>query len=173
MLVWTMTSTPIGDLMLMGTRAGLVRVAFSCEGVDAVRTSVGLALGEEPIEDDTQLAGAASEIEEFFSGERTAFDLRLDWSLARGFHAEVERLLETIPYGRTLSYSELAERAGRPRAHRAAASACARNPLPILAPCHRVTRRDGSLGGYLGGTDAKRWLLDFEAEHVIGPAPLP
>lgn len=166
MLQWTTTSTPIGDVLLMATDEGLVRIAFALEGFDEVRARVAERVGEEPVENADALATATRQLGEYFAGSRRAFDLPLDWSLSSGFYSEVERLLPSIPYGRTLTYSELAERAGRPKAHRAAASACARNPLPLVVPCHRVTRRDGSFGGYLGGLEAKRYLLDFEAGRL-------
>lgn len=162
MLVWTTMPTPIGRLLLMATGIGVVRVAFEAEGVEAVRNEVAVRLGETPVEDADALAPLIQELEEYFRGRRRRFDVPHDWSLASGFYQTVEQLLDTIPYGQTLSYAELAARAGRPSAHRAAATACARNPLPLLAPCHRVVRSDGGLGGYLGGIDAKRYLLDLE-----------
>jgi methylated-DNA-[protein]-cysteine S-methyltransferase len=75
----------------------------------------------------------------------------------------VQRLLPTIAYGSTASYGQLADAAGRPRAVRAVGTACATNPLPVVVPCHRVLRSDGSLGGYAGGLEAKRALLALEA----------
>lgn len=162
MLTWTTTSSPLGELMLMATEKGIVRVAFEREGFGAVRERVAGALGAGLVEDARPFAEAESQLDGYWSAGRRGFDLPLDWSLTSGFHGEVERLLPSIPYGETLTYSRLAALAGRPKAHRAAASACARNPLPIIVPCHRVTRRDGGLGGYLGGIDAKRFLLDLE-----------
>ena len=162
MLTWTTHSSPLGELMLMATDRGIVRVAFEREGFDAVRERVAGSLGGGLVEDSAPFAKAQSQLDAYLSAARRGFDLPLDWSLTSGFHGEVERLLPSIPYGETLTYSRLAALAGRPKAHRAAASACARNPLPILVPCHRVTRSDGGLGGYLGGIDAKRFLLDLE-----------
>lgn len=166
MLVWTTMPTPIGRLLLMATDIGVVRVAFDAEGMEAVRDGVAARLGDTPVEDTHALVPVVEDLEEYFQGRTRAFEVPLDWSLASGFYRTVEQLLDTIPYGQTLSYSELAARAGRPRAHRAAASACARNPLPLLAPCHRIVRSDGGLGGYLGGLTAKRLLLDLEKRAV-------
>jgi methylated-DNA-[protein]-cysteine S-methyltransferase len=87
----------------------------------------------------------------------------LDFRLSRGFRLSVLEHLPAIAYGRTESYAEVATAAGNPRAVRAVGSACATNPLPLLLPCHRVVRSDGSYGGYLGGTEAKRFLLSLEA----------
>ena len=78
----------------------------------------------------------------------------------------MQQLLPTIAYGHTVSYTELATLAGRPAAIRAVGTACATNPLPVVVPCHRVLRSDGSLGGYLGGLEAKRTLLDLERSRT-------
>jgi methylated-DNA-[protein]-cysteine S-methyltransferase len=110
-----------------------------------------------------RLDRAAAELEEYFARRRTSFDLPLDFALSRGFRGEVQRLLPSIAYGHTTSYARLADAAGRPRAFRAVGTACATNPLPVVVPCHRVLRGDGSLGGYVGGLDVKRALLSLEA----------
>lgn len=86
----------------------------------------------------------------------------LDHRLCHGFSAEVQRHLDSIGYGHTASYGRVAVLVGRPGASRAVGTACASNPLPIVVPCHRVVRSDGSPGGYLGGSDAKSWLLSHE-----------
>ena len=96
-------------------------------------------------------------------GRRRTFDVPLDLRLAHGFRREVLDHLPEIGYGRTESYTEVAAAAGSPRAVRAVGTACALNPVPIVVPCHRVVRSDGSMGQYAGGADAKRALLDLEA----------
>ena len=111
----------------------------------------------------TRLEPTVRELGEYFAGTRTEFDLALDLSLSHGFRRAVQELLPTIAYGRTVSYAEMAHRAGSPRAVRAVGSACATNPLPVVVPCHRVLRADGQLGGYLGGPQAKARLLALEA----------
>jgi methylated-DNA-[protein]-cysteine S-methyltransferase len=111
----------------------------------------------------SRLDDPAREIDDYFAGRRHVFDLALDLQLAHGFRREVLAHLRDIDYGRTASYSTVAAAAGRPTAVRAAASACATNPLPIVIPCHRVVRSDGSLGGYLGGVAAKQALLTLES----------
>lgn len=100
----------------------------------------------------------------YFTGVRVEFSVTPDLSLSTApFRREVQSSLTTIPYGRTISYADLASSTGRPRAVRAVGSACASNPLPIVLPCHRVVRSDGSLGNYLGGVEAKQRLLELES----------
>jgi len=88
--------------------------------------------------------------------------VELDWGATSGFRRRALEAMAAIPYGRTLTYTELAAAAGNPAAVRAAGSACATNPWPVIVPCHRVLRTDGTLGGYLGGLDMKRGLLALE-----------
>ena len=110
-----------------------------------------------------RLDPAARQLEEYFAGRRTAFDLPLDLRLSAGFRRDVLTHLREIGYGTTASYAALAAAAGSPRAVRAVGTACATNPLPVVVPCHRVVRSDGALGSYVGGVAAKRTLLDLEA----------
>lgn len=156
--------TPVGSLLLAATPAGLVRVAFATEGHDAVLQSLADRLSPRILEAPARLDDAAAQLDEYFAGRRHHFDLPLDWRLSTGFRATVLHHLATdVAYGRTATYTALARLAGNPRAVRAVGSACATNPLPVVVPCHRVVRTDGSLGGYLGGVDAKRALLALEA----------
>lgn len=110
------------------------------------------------LDDDT----VAPQLREYFEGKRRQLDLPLDLRGVTPFRAEVLRELAKVPYGETTTYTELARAVGNPKAVRAVGSACATNPLPILIPCHRVLRADGALGGYRGGVDAKRYLLQLE-----------
>lgn len=161
--------TPIGNLLIAATDRGVVRVAFASEGHDAVLDALAARLGSRILRMTStrgvggELDAAARELDEYFAGHRTAFDLPLDLSLATGFRRTVLGHLREIAYGSTESYAQVAEAAGSPRAVRAVGSACATNPLPVIVPCHRVLRSDGSLGGYLGGLEAKRALLALEA----------
>ncbi len=156
--------TPVGALLLAATPAGLVRVAFDVEGHDGVLQQLADAVSPRLLRAPGRLDGAARELEEYFAGRRRAFDLRLDLRLVRGpFRRAVLGLLPGIGYGATTSYTALAAAAGRPRAVRAAGTACATNPLPVVVPCHRVMRTDGSIGQYLGGSDVKRALLALES----------
>lgn len=161
--------TPIGNLLIAATDRGVVRVAFASEGHDAVLDALATRLGSRILKMTStrgvggELDAAARELDEYFAGHRTAFDLPLDLSLSTGFRRTVLGHLREIAYGSTESYAQVAEAAGSPRAVRAVGSACATNPLPVIVPCHRVLRSDGSLGGYLGGLEAKRALLALEA----------
>jgi methylated-DNA-[protein]-cysteine S-methyltransferase len=156
--------TPVGSLLLAATERGLVRVAFDCERHEAVLADLALRLSPRVLHAPARLQDAARQIEEYFAGRRRVFDLRLDLTLTGpGFRREVVSHLSDIRYGATATYTMLAAISGRPRAVRAAASACARNPLPVVLPCHRIVRSDATLGGYVGGLPAKRTLLTLEA----------
>ncbi len=160
---YRVVDSPVGPLLLAATEQGLVRVAYAREDHDAVLQALADRVSPRILRAPGRLESAARELGEYFGGRRRAFDLPLDWRLAAGFRATVLRQLPDIGYGRTASYAAIAQRAGSPRAVRAVGTACATNPLPVVVPCHRVVRSDGSLGGYLGGTEAKRTLLDLEA----------
>ncbi|MEX3504928.1 methylated-DNA--[protein]-cysteine S-methyltransferase [Corynebacterium sp. LK2510] len=160
-LTWTTSSTPVGELLLVTSPRGVARVAFACEGFDEVRQSVAAATGETLVEGESE--ELETQLAEYFAGERTAFDVALDWRLTQGFRARVQRALIDIPYGETQSYADIALRLDNPKAVRAVGSGCASNPLPILAPCHRVVRSDGSLGNYRGGAAMKKMLLELES----------
>lgn len=155
--------SPVGSLLVAATRHGVVRVAFEGEDHDRVLESLGTTIGPRILRGGDRLDVLARELDDYFAGRRHAFDVPLDLRLARGFRRAVLQHLEEIPYGSTESYAEVAVAAGSPRAVRAVGSACATNPLPIVIPCHRVLRSDGSLGGYLGGLPAKQRLLALEA----------
>lgn len=155
--------SPIGGLLLAATETGLVRVAFESEGFDAVLEHLGRRLSPRVLRAPARLDAAAHELEEYFAGTRHAFDLALDLALTAGFRRSVVAHLPGIGYGRTASYAAVAALAGSPRATRAVGTACAHNPLPLVVPCHRVVRSDGSLGQYRGGAATKRWLLDLES----------
>jgi methylated-DNA-[protein]-cysteine S-methyltransferase len=154
--------SPLGPLLLAATEEGVVRVAFEREGLDAVLQSLADRLGPRVLRTPGRLDAVAQQLDEYFAGSRRVFDVPLDLRLARGFRlAALERLRE-VGYGRTISYAALAAATGRPAAVRAAGTACATNPLPLLVPCHRVVRSDGSVGAYLGGPEAKVRLLTLE-----------
>ncbi|WP_149361387.1 methylated-DNA--[protein]-cysteine S-methyltransferase [Lolliginicoccus suaedae] len=156
------TDSPVGELLLAATPAGLVRIAFDSEDHDQVLEQLSHALGPRILTSPRALDQARRELDEYFARHRTRFTLPLDWSLTKGFRRTVQEYLPRISYGRTSSYKDVAEAIGNARAIRAVGTACATNPLPIVVPCHRVLRSDGSLGGYLGGLDAKTLLLELE-----------
>ena len=162
-VAFTTLDTPVGPLLLAATPAGLVRVAYASEDHDAVLQALADRISPRVLRAPARLAPAVRQLEEYFAGRRTAFDLPLDLRLSAGFRRAVLGRLREVGYGTTASYAALAAAAGNPRAVRAVGSACATNPLPVVVPCHRVVRSDGALGGYVGGPTAKRTLLDLEA----------
>lgn len=162
-VAYSTLDSPVGKLLLAATPAGLVRVAFAGEDHDRVLAVLGRQLSPRILHAPARLDAAAREIDEYFAKARQAFDVPLDRSLSRGFRRLVQTRLPEIGYGRTRSYRELAELVGKPKAVRAVGTACATNPLPIVVPCHRVLRSDGTPGGYLGGPEAKAALLRLEA----------
>ena len=155
--------TPVGPLLLAATAQGLVRVAYEREDHAQVLERLAQDISPRVLHAPGRLDAAAQEIDEYFAGLRQAFDLPLDLRLARGFRRLVLTCLPAIGYGRTASYAAIASAAGHPKAMRAVGTACATNPLPVVVPCHRVVRSDGSLGQYVGGADAKKALLTLEA----------
>lgn len=155
--------TPVGTLLLAATELGLVRVAYGSENHDTVLQALADRISPRILHAPAQLDTVATELEEYFAGRRRTFDLPLDWRLSAGFRATVlHHLAADLAYGQTASYGTVAQLAGNPKAVRAVGTACATNPLPVVVPCHRVVRADGSMGGYVGGPDAKRALLILE-----------
>ena len=155
--------SPVGTLLLAATERGLVRIAYAVEGHDVVLQQLADRISPRILLAPARLDAVARELDEYFAGTRRSFDLTLDHSLSQGFRRSVLAHLPQIGYGHTASYAEVARAAGSPRAVRAVGSACATNPLPLVVPCHRVVRSDGSQGGYVGGPEAKRILLTLEA----------
>lgn len=155
--------TPIGSLLLAATDQGLVRVAFDREDHDQVLVSLAQSVSPRILLSPARLDDVARQLSEYFAGRRQAFDLPLDHRLSRGFRLSVLAHLPEIAYGHTESYAQVAKATGNPRAVRAVGTACATNPLPVVIPCHRVVRSDGSYGQYRGGEAAKRSLLTLEA----------
>lgn len=165
-VTWTTHDSPVGKLLLAHARGSLVRVAFEREGFDAVLQTLGERLGPRTLRAAQPSDAVRRQLDEYFTGSRSRFAVATDLRLSGApFRRAVLSHLDDIPYGATASYAHLAASAGSPRAVRAVGSACATNPLPIVLPCHRVVRSDGSFGNYLGGADSKRFLLDLERAH--------
>jgi len=154
--------TPVGALLLAATTEGLVRVAYLTDGPDDILADLAERVSPRLLEAPHRLDAAATQLDEYFRGRRVTFDLALDLRLTTGFRRDVIAHLPDIAYGHTASYAQVAASAGSPRAVRAVGTACAKNPLPVVVPCHRVVRSDGSIGQYVGGIAAKRILLDLE-----------
>jgi len=155
--------SPVGTLLLAATPLGLVRVAYDVEGHDHVLDTLASRLSPRVLRAPKRLDAVARELDEYFGGRRRSFDVPLDLSLSRGFRLRVQQRLPSIEYAQTRSYQQVAELVGNPKAVRAVGTACATNPLPVVLPCHRVLRADGTPGGYVGGPAAKTTLLSLEA----------
>ena len=162
-VAYTTVDSPVGPLLLAATPHGLVRVAYDVEGHDRVLDTLSHRISPRVLRAPRRLDAAARELDEYFGGRRRVFDLPLDLSLSKGFRQLVQRYLPGIGYGQTRTYGQVAELVGNPRAVRAVGTACATNPLPVVVPCHRVLRADGTVGGYIGGSSAKKALLRLEA----------
>ncbi len=158
--------TPVGSLLLAATGDGVVRVAFEREDHDSVLVALAERISPRILFAPGRLDHAAQQISEYFDGSRTAFDLPLDLRLSHGFRLDVLEHLRAIDYGATESYAQVALATGHPRAVRAVGTACATNPLPVVVPCHRVVRSDGSTGRYVGGPEVKTVLLQLESSHA-------
>lgn len=160
------TASPVGELLIVATDEGIVRIAFRREPRERVIEELTSAIG--PVDDDPAVArsqhleAAIQELDAFFNGALRTFTVPVDQRLSSGFRRAAQQAMLTIPYGERISYRELAERAGNPAAVRPAAAGCSTNPVPILVPCHRVVRSDGRIGDYRGGSEAKRLLLELE-----------
>jgi methylated-DNA-[protein]-cysteine S-methyltransferase len=160
-VAWVVEDTPIGPLTLAATRAGVVRIGFGRE--DRMLDDLASEVSPRVVHLPGRLDEVRRELEEYFAGRRRHFDVPVDRRLTRGYRRTVlEALSREVPYGQTVSYKDLAERTGNPKASRAVGSAMATNPVPIVVPCHRVLRTGGALGGYGGGLDTKVWLLRHE-----------
>ena len=162
--IFTRLSTPIGRLLVIQGRRGVVRVGFEEEPEDRVLAEVAAELGPRILASDRELAATRDTLDAYFAGEGDPQGVPVDLALvAAPFrHAVLETLHDSVPRGEVVTYGALAQRAGNPRAYRAAATACARNPIPILVPCHRVLPGSGGIGNYGGGPARKRALLELE-----------
>lgn len=155
--------SPLGPLLVGATAKGVVRLGLPNESEDSVLDELALRVSPRVLRAaSAPVERARRELDEYFGGQRRRFDVPLDWQLTAGFRRDVLRATARIAYGKTATYGEVAARAGSASAFRAAGSALARNPLPILVPCHRVLPASGALGDYRGGSAAKARLLGLE-----------
>ena len=161
-VAYASADSPFGPLLLAKTPQGLVRIGLPGEEVEATLADLAGRISPRILEAPERLDEERRELDDFFAGRRRGFELPIDWQLSHGFHLRARQGIAAIPYGETRTYTELARGAGNERAVRAAGSACSRNPIPLVVPCHRVLRSDGSLGGYAGGIEMKQRLLELE-----------
>lgn len=161
-VAYTTTDSPFGPLLLARTRRGMVRVGLPNQDPDELLSELAARVSPRVLEAPARLGEARRQLDLYFEGRLDRFALPIDWRLSDGFRLRALRTIARIPYGETRSYTEVAAGAGNERAVRAAGTACGRNPVPLLVPCHRVLRSGGALGGYAGGLPMKRALLDLE-----------
>ena len=162
-VAYATVDSPLGPLVVAATPRGLVRIAYTELRLDAdVLDELSRKLSPRILEAPARLDGVRRELDEYFEGRRTGFDVPIDWALTRGFTSAVLRATARIGFGETSTYAEVASRAGSPRAVRAAGNSLGSNPLPVVVPCHRVLRTGGALGGYTGGLERKEFLLRLE-----------
>ncbi len=154
--------SPFGPLLLASTPRGLVRVNLPAYDPEETLEELAAKVSPRVLEAPAKLDEVRRELDLYFEGKLTEFDLPIDWQLTGGFRGKVQRAINRIPYGQTRTYMEMARSAGNERAVRAAGTACGSNPIPIVVPCHRVLRSGGGLGGYGGGLPMKEALLKLE-----------
>ena len=159
-VAWTTHDSPVGPLVLAATDAGLVLVSYRGEeqALDELAARVSPRVLAHPV----RLNGVRRQLDAYFEGRRRQFDVALDWRMATPFQRSVLDVVRDVAFGSVTTYQDVARAIGRPTASRAAGGANARNPLPIVVPCHRVIGSDGSLTGYGGGIERKAYLLEFE-----------
>ena len=162
-VAYATVDTPLGTGLVAATPKGLVRVALPNEEVENVLARLARDVSPRVLEFPGRLDEARRELDEYFEGRRSSFELPLDWRLSHpGFYRRVLRATARVPFGDVITYAEAAQRAGNPRAFRAAGTALGSNPIPIVVPCHRVIRAGGEIGNYGGGPEMKRFLLELE-----------
>jgi methylated-DNA-[protein]-cysteine S-methyltransferase len=167
-VAYAVEGSPLGQLLLATTPKGLVRISY-CEfdgGVDAVLDDLAQRVSRRILEAPGRLDAVRRELDEYFAGGRTAFDVPIDWALTAGFGRRILRATAAIPFGAVSTYAAVAAKAGSPRGTRAAGNALGGNPIPIVIPCHRVLRTGGALGGYTGGLEKKERLLAIEGVQL-------
>jgi methylated-DNA-[protein]-cysteine S-methyltransferase len=162
-VAYATTDSPLGPLIVAATPRGLVRVAYA-DSTSRERVLEMLAARVSPrvLEAPARLDEPRRELDQYFEGRRTKFELPIDWSHLRGFTQKVLRETARIDFGELRTYADVAAGAGSPRAVRAAGNALGANPMPIVVPCHRVVRTGGGIGGYTGGLERKEFLLRLE-----------
>jgi methylated-DNA-[protein]-cysteine S-methyltransferase len=161
-VAYATVDSPFGPLLIASTPRGLVRINLPTYDPEETLEELAARISPRVLEAPARLDEVRRELDLYFEGKLTEFDLPIDWQLTDGFRKKVQRAINRIPYGQTRSYTEMARSAGNERAVRAAGTACGSNPIPIVVPCHRVLRTGGGLGGYGGGLPMKEALLQLE-----------
>jgi methylated-DNA-[protein]-cysteine S-methyltransferase len=154
--------SPLGPLTVFVTPRGLVRLSYPGEPIDAQLDELAALISPRIMAAPERTDEVRRQLDGYFGGTRRDFELPIDWRLLRGFRGQVLKATARIPFGSVSSYREIATRAGSANAYRAAGNALGSNPVPIVVPCHRVLHASGGLGGYTGGLERKRFLLELE-----------
>jgi methylated-DNA-[protein]-cysteine S-methyltransferase len=161
-VAYATADSPLGPLTVMVTPRGLVRLSYAGEPLDEQMAEVAERISPRIFAAPERTDEVRRQLDDYFAGRRPSFDVPIDWRLVRGFAASVLRATARIPFGSVSSYRSIAADAGSPNAYRAAGNALGSNPIPIVVPCHRVLHSGGGLGGYTGGLERKRYLLQLE-----------
>ena len=154
--------SPLGPLTVFVTPRGLVRLSYPGERIESQLDELAALISPRVMAAPERTDEVRRQLDGYFGGTRRDFELPVDWRQLRGFRGQVLRATARIPFGKVSSYREIATRAGSPNAYRAAGNALGSNPVPIVVPCHRVLHAGGGLGGYTGGLERKRFLLELE-----------
>jgi methylated-DNA-[protein]-cysteine S-methyltransferase len=154
--------SPLGPLTVFVTPRGLVRLSYPGEPIESQLDDLATLISPRVMAAPERTDEVRRQLDDYFGGTRRDFELPIDWRLLRGFRGQVLKATARIPFGTVSSYREIATRAGSPNAYRAAGNALGSNPVPIVVPCHRVLHAGGGLGGYTGGLERKRFLLELE-----------
>jgi methylated-DNA-[protein]-cysteine S-methyltransferase len=163
-VAYAVLDSPVGALLAACTARGLVTLSYQDDagGPDPILQRLCERVSPRILEAPARLDPLRRELEEYFAGSRTTFDVPIDWALVGPFGRRVLHATAAIPFGEVRTYAQVARQAGSPRASRAAGNALGANPMPIVVPCHRVLRTGGALGGYTGGLHRKQALLRIE-----------
>ena len=154
-VAYALVDSPLGKLLAARTKRGLVELAYGGEQPDPLLVELSAKLSPRVLEAPGRLDDVRRQLDEYFEGRRTDFELPIDWSLSRGFTQRILQATAKVPFGELATYRDMATRAGNERAVRAAGNALGSNHMPIVVPCHRIVRTGGALGGYTGGLSAR------------------
>ena len=161
-VAYALVDSPLGKLLAAQTKRGLVELAYEGEDPDPLLLELSSKLSPRVLEAPAKLDDVRRQLEEYFEGRRTDFEVPIDWSLSRGFTQRILQATAKVPFGELATYRDVATKAGNVRAVRAAGNALGSNHIPIVVPCHRIIRTGGALGGYTGGLERKEYLLKLE-----------
>jgi methylated-DNA-[protein]-cysteine S-methyltransferase len=161
-VAYATVDSPFGELLVATTDRGVVKLSLPSYAAEEALEEIAAGISPRVLESPRRLDPVRRELDSYFEGRLKRFTTPVDWALSKGFTDKVLHTVARIPYGKTLSYGEVAERSGNARAFRAAGTACGANPVPLIVPCHRVVQAGGNPGNYGGGPEMKLALLEME-----------